>query len=137
MDNHQAFATVEIDQEWDFATDEFARIQAVSGGNVRLYNQSVLKNRTEPVFPTPTTGMSGVLDHQNNQMTLGFNIQLPIEWRKDSILFGEAQSRVLITVSQKEEVALVNYLQSQNVPYLTLGTVGGSELLIDGISFGE
>ncbi|MEY4134641.1 MAG: hypothetical protein RL386_991 [Bacteroidota bacterium] len=44
----------------------------VTGGNVSFYNQSVLKDRTEPVFPTPTIGMVGLLKDLDNHMTLHF-----------------------------------------------------------------
>lgn len=40
----------------------------VTGGNVSFYNQS----EDGPVYPTPTIGMVGVLDHINNAMTLDF-----------------------------------------------------------------
>ncbi len=44
----------------------------VTGGNVSFYNQSVLKDRTEPVFPTPTIGMVGILDKKEYATTLSF-----------------------------------------------------------------
>ncbi len=34
----------------------------VTGGNVSFYNQSVLKDGTEPVYPTPTIGMLGIME---------------------------------------------------------------------------
>jgi len=40
----------------------------VTGGNVSFYNQS----EDGPVYPTPTIGMVGVLDHIGNTMTLDF-----------------------------------------------------------------
>lgn len=40
----------------------------VTGGNVSFYNQ----NPDGPVFPTPTIGMVGLLEHLDNKMTLGF-----------------------------------------------------------------
>jgi phosphoribosylformylglycinamidine synthase len=40
----------------------------VTGGNVSFYNQ----NPDGPVFPTPTIGMVGLLEHLENKMTLGF-----------------------------------------------------------------
>lgn len=40
----------------------------VTGGNVSFYNQS----EDGPVYPTPTIGMVGVLDHADNAMTLHF-----------------------------------------------------------------
>jgi phosphoribosylformylglycinamidine synthase len=44
----------------------------VTGGNVSFYNQSVYKDRTEPVYPTPTIGMLGILDDLKYQTHLGF-----------------------------------------------------------------
>jgi phosphoribosylformylglycinamidine synthase len=44
----------------------------VTGGNVSFYNQSVLKDRTEPVFPTPTIGMVGIVEHMALATTLSF-----------------------------------------------------------------
>ncbi|PHI21677.1 phosphoribosylformylglycinamidine synthase II [Lewinellaceae bacterium SD302] len=45
----------------------------VTGGNVSFYNQSVYEDgRTEPVHPTPTIGMLGLLDHYKQQTTIPF-----------------------------------------------------------------
>jgi phosphoribosylformylglycinamidine synthase len=44
----------------------------VTGGNVSFYNQSVFDSVVEPVFPTPTIGMVGVLENKAHQMTLDF-----------------------------------------------------------------
>ncbi len=44
----------------------------VTGGNVSFYNQSVLKDKTEPVYPTPTIGMVGLVEHQSWATTLSF-----------------------------------------------------------------
>ena len=44
----------------------------VTGGNVSFYNQSVIGDTTEPVYPTPTIGMLGLLEDHRNRMTLGF-----------------------------------------------------------------
>lgn len=44
----------------------------VTGGNVSFYNQSVYAHGNEPVFPTPTIGMIGILEDIENFMTLDF-----------------------------------------------------------------
>ena len=44
----------------------------VTGGNVSFYNQSVLNDRTEPVFPTPTIGMVGLLEDAKSSTTIPF-----------------------------------------------------------------
>ena len=44
----------------------------VTGGNVSFYNQTVMKDSTEPCFPTPTIGMIGLVPDKKNIMTLDF-----------------------------------------------------------------
>ena len=44
----------------------------VTGGNVSFYNQSVLKDKTEPVFPTPTIGMVGLVEDHKHITTIAF-----------------------------------------------------------------
>ncbi len=192
----------------------------VTGGNVSFYNQSVFKDRTEPVYPTPTIGMLGILENLNHAMTLdfkqagdqiyligppctdlgsseylrrihnirfspaprfdleeewavqeavkavirqgwaasahdvadgglftalmesamvrglGFEIETDPVFRKDAYLFGESQSRVIITVSAENEDEMVNYLNSKNVSFSKLGEVKGTSALVDKTDFG-
>jgi len=45
----------------------------VTGGNVSFYNQSQYEGgRVEPVYPTPTIGMLGIVDNIERRMTLEF-----------------------------------------------------------------
>lgn len=44
----------------------------VTGGNVSFYNQSVYSNKTEPVNPTPTIGMVGLIEHHDKTMDIAF-----------------------------------------------------------------
>ena len=193
----------------------------VTGGNVSFYNQSVLKDKTEPVHPTPTIGMLGILDNINKRMTLdfkaeghqiymvgtpcnelnsseylrivhktdlspvpsfnleeefviqqsikkiideslvssvhdisegglfvtlmesampnnlGFRIDTDSNFRKDAYLFGESQSRIVLSVTTDKEDALVNYLNSHNVSFSKLGEVTGGSIEVDDLSFGN
>lgn len=192
----------------------------VTGGNVSFYNQSVYQDRTEPVYPTPTIGMLGILEDASRQMTfafkspgdqiymvgtpyndinsseylrivhgihyspaphfdldeefsiqqavksliahdtirsahdvsegglftalmecamasgLGFAVETDSNFRKDAYLFGEAQSRIVVTVEAAKEDELVNYLNSNNVPFSRLGEVKGDRIEIDEEDFG-
>jgi phosphoribosylformylglycinamidine synthase len=193
----------------------------VTGGNVSFYNQSVFKTGTEPVYPTPTIGMLGVLPHHENQMTLdfkedgdqiylignpnndfnsseylrvihgihhspapnfdlseeylfqqdikalikqklvqsvhdvadgglftavleaalnnglGFSIESHDAFRKDAYLFGESQSRYVISVSPAKEEAFLNYLNGSNVSFTKMGEVSGSNVIVDGEDWGS
>jgi len=44
----------------------------VTGGNVSFYNQTVTDDGEEPVFPTPTIGMLGLLENKDNAMSMNF-----------------------------------------------------------------
>lgn len=44
----------------------------VTGGNVSFYNESKFKDKTEPVFPTPTIGMLGIMDNHQNRCSMPF-----------------------------------------------------------------
>lgn len=44
----------------------------VTGGNVSFYNQTVLPEGTEPVYPTPTIGMLGIVKDISKTITLDF-----------------------------------------------------------------
>lgn len=67
---------------------------------------------------------------------LGFDIESDTNFRKDAYLFGESQSRVLVTTRPENEDELVNYLNTNNVPFSKLGEVVGNQAVIDGKNFG-
>lgn len=192
----------------------------VTGGNVSFYNQSVFKDRTEPVHPTPTIGMLGILDDITLQTTigfkkendqiymigtphndlnaseylrqvhgiqntppphfdldeewhlqqnvkklirmqliesahdiseggmfsallesafihgLGFNIETDGNFRKDAYLFGESQSRIIITIAPDKEDELISQMNAHNISFTRLGEVSGDRVIIDEADFG-
>jgi phosphoribosylformylglycinamidine synthase len=67
---------------------------------------------------------------------LGFDITSPAEVRKDAFLFGEAQSRVVVTVNQDEETEFIDYMMDQQLHFSALGHVTKGELRVDDASFG-
>ena len=67
---------------------------------------------------------------------LGFDISTDRNIRKDAFLFGENQSRVVVSVKKENEVNLVKELKSLNVKFSKLGFVKGREMKIDGEVFG-
>ncbi|HZV44694.1 MAG TPA: phosphoribosylformylglycinamidine synthase subunit PurL [Saprospiraceae bacterium] len=69
----------------------------VTGGNVSFYNQSVLKDRTEPVFPTPTIGMVGLVENLENATTLSFKKKGDV-----LLLIGELPTNVHSSVYVRE-----------------------------------
>lgn len=192
----------------------------VTGGNVSFYNQTIIDGKAEPINPTPTIGMLGLLQdkayftslafqnkgdmiymlgkvsndiasseylfsYHNVKLSpapefnlsfevelvnllqelasknlvnsmhdisegglyisllesampneLGFDITTPAEIRTDAFLFGESQSRVVISVSSNKEEEFLDFMLEKKFPFNSLGHVTKGELRIDDSSFG-
>ena len=67
---------------------------------------------------------------------LGFDITSDAEVRLDAFLFGESQSRVVVSVSQECEERFVDFMIESEVPMCLLGHVTRSEIRVDDISYG-
>ena len=67
---------------------------------------------------------------------LGFEISTDSSIRKDAFLFGEAQSRVLISVSSANSGAVEAELKKQGVVFNKLGSVKGTSVVVDGTNYG-
>lgn len=67
---------------------------------------------------------------------MGFKIDSDTDIRKDAFLFGEAQGRVVVSISPDQQEAFVELLSTSEVEFTLLGTVSTGTLEIDGESFG-
>jgi phosphoribosylformylglycinamidine synthase len=83
----------------------------VTGGNVSFYNQTVLKDSTEPVFPTPTIGMIGVVDDKKHITTI------PFKGKGDLIyMIGENRN----DISQSEYLISFHNVEKSPAPHFSL-----------------
>lgn len=67
----------------------------------------------------------------------GFAIQTDDQFRKDGFLFGEAQGRVVVSVSPDKLEAFNEFMALADANFTLLGEVTSSEILIDDESFGS
>ncbi|MFN0013523.1 MAG: phosphoribosylformylglycinamidine synthase subunit PurL [Saprospiraceae bacterium] len=67
---------------------------------------------------------------------LGFAVTTSPAIRKDAWLFGEAQSRVIVSVRPEQVGAFERFLAEQNQPLESIGTVGGNDVRIDNENWG-
>lgn len=193
----------------------------VTGGNVSFYNQTVLKDKTEPVYPTPTIGMIGIVEDKKHITTipfkqkgdliymigenrndisssqylmhihgeeaspapffsleeehaqqeqikmiiregllnsahdvseggifvalmekamagnLGFDITTDAAIRRDAYLFGESQSRVIVSVSQDKEEEFIDHMMLNGVEFDLVGHVTKGSIRIDDKDWGH
>lgn len=68
---------------------------------------------------------------------MGFAIDCPQGFRKDGFLFGEAQSRVLVSVAPDRCEAFEAEMEALGSPFHKLGKTGGTSLRIDGENWGS
>lgn len=67
---------------------------------------------------------------------LGFDIKSIDSVRLDSFLFGESQSRVVLTIDENKKQAFEEILSKHNVPYHIIGKTTDGEIKVDNESFG-
>jgi len=68
---------------------------------------------------------------------LGFDITTDESIRKDAFLFGEAQGRVVVSLSADQQEAFVELLAASETEFSLLGTVTNGTLVVDEESFGS
>ncbi len=65
----------------------------------------------------------------------GFDISTDEDLRKDAFLFGESQSRVVVSVSSANLDAFVDFIADSPVEFTNLGEVTAGEIKMDGENF--
>lgn len=67
----------------------------------------------------------------------GFEINTCPKIRKDACLFGEGQSRVVVSVAAQAKDKFEDFVKSNTIPNTLLGTVKGKDIVVDGENFGS
>ncbi|PPK86599.1 phosphoribosylformylglycinamidine synthase subunit II [Neolewinella xylanilytica] len=84
----------------------------VTGGNVSFYNQSQYEGgRVEPVYPTPTIGMLGIVDNIKRTMSLDFKDQ-------DDVIYLVGDSKE--DLGSSEYLRTIHDIEFSSVPYFDL-----------------
>ncbi|MEM1359403.1 MAG: phosphoribosylformylglycinamidine synthase subunit PurL [Bacteroidota bacterium] len=97
----------------------------VTGGNVSFYNQSQYEGgRVEPVYPTPTIGMLGVLDNIKRRMTLHFKDQNDVIY-----LVGDSRD----DIASSEYLRRVHGIEQSPVPHFDLAEEQALQAAIKGL----
>jgi phosphoribosylformylglycinamidine (FGAM) synthase-like enzyme len=68
----------------------------------------------------------------------GFEIETDEEIRKDAFLFGESQSRAIVSISTENQERFVEIMSASDVDFSLLGTVTESnQMVVDDENFGQ
>ena len=201
------------------ACEKFAT--PVTGGNVSFYNQTQMGDRIEPIFPTPTIAMIGLVEDTKlvttipfkakgdliymlgmsrddisssqylvhchgveaspapffsleeefttleqlkvlirkgvvasahdvsegglfiallesaMQANMGFDITSDVEIRPDAFLFGESQSRIVVSVNPDNDEAFIDHMMLNDIEFALLGHVTKGSIRIDYQDWGK
>jgi phosphoribosylformylglycinamidine synthase len=104
--------------------------QAVSG--------LIAEGKVESVHDISDGGLFTALCESGFGADLGFEIKTDPSLRVDGYLFGEAQGRVVVSVSASKEQAFLSFMKSaaSEVPFVLIGAVCSQDITVDGRSFG-
>ncbi|WP_422659769.1 phosphoribosylformylglycinamidine synthase subunit PurL [Paenibacillus sp. EC2-1] len=76
-------------------------------------------------------GLAAALAESCISGSVGAEVNLSTELRNDIVLFSESQSRIILSVSPDKQADLEQLLKEANVPFATIGHVGGDQLSIN------
>ncbi|MGB1216955.1 MAG: AIR synthase-related protein, partial [Saprospiraceae bacterium] len=68
---------------------------------------------------------------------MGFEVNCGTPTRKDAFLFGESQSRVVVSVSRVNQEAFENLISNEGAASMLLGKVMGENIVIDNEDYGK
>jgi phosphoribosylformylglycinamidine synthase len=108
--------------------EEFKVQQAVQG--------LISRNLIRSAHDVSDGGLFICLVESSMANELGFDITSPAEIRKDAFLFGESQSRIVVSVTSSRETEFIDFMMEAGVPCTALGHVTKGELRVDDISYG-
>ena len=68
---------------------------------------------------------------------MGFDVATDSELRKDAFLFGEVQSRIVVTVAEKNKEKFIEFMSETETPFSLLGETTAKVVVVDGENWGE
>lgn len=95
------------------------------------------KNLVQSAHDTSEGGLFVSLTESAMPRELGFEINTEAGIRNDAFLFGEAQGRVVVSVSSSNKEAFEKEMSTTNTPFTLLGKVTKGEISVNGVSFGS
>ena len=96
----------------------------------------IRKGTIESAHDVADGGLFMTLLESSFTNNLGFEIISSSEVREDAFLFGEAPSRVVVSVTETGEDAFLDALKDSKTPFMLLGHVTQGKLVVDDKDFG-
>ncbi|MDR1672249.1 MAG: hypothetical protein LBS09_02115 [Bacteroidales bacterium] len=103
---------------------------------LQTIQQAVSRKLVKSAHSVSRGGLFTTLLESAMVRNFGFDITVDSEIRKNAFLFGEASSRVAVSVATAREADFIDFMIERNVPFMTLGHVTREEIRIDDDSYG-
>ncbi len=101
-----------------------------------VVKQIIRKDFVRSVHDVSSGGLFFNLLESSAPLNFGFDITSHAEVRKDAFLFGESQSRIVVSVAPEKQDDFVDFMLDVGVAFSALGHVTKGEIRIDDESFG-
>lgn len=105
--------------------------------NQQVVKQLIQKGFIQSAHDVSDGGLYVSLAESGMPRGLGFSIETDFDCRADAFLFGEAQSRMVVSVRPEKLDDFVNFIAATDVEFSNLGMVTDGEISIDDSSFGS
>jgi len=99
--------------------------------------EAIISNTILSAHDTSEGGLFVALAESGMQGNVGFSINTDKAIRKDAYLFGEAQGRVVVSVSTASQSEFENIMKKNDIAITNIGTTGGVDFIIDNENFGS
>jgi len=99
--------------------------------------EAIISNTILSAHDTSEGGLFIALAESGMQGNVGFSINTDKAIRKDAYLFGEAQGRVVVSVSTASQSEFENIMKKNDIAITNIGTTGGVDFIIDNENFGS
>jgi phosphoribosylformylglycinamidine synthase len=103
----------------------------------QLIHKLIRKKLIESAHDVSDGGLFIALAESAMPRNLGFSIETDFDCRADAFLFGEAQSRVVVSIHPDKLDDFVELIADTDIEFSNIGSVTDGELLIDEVSFGS
>ena len=97
----------------------------------------ISKNLVQSAHDCSDGGLFVTLTESAIASEKGFDISTDEFFRKDAYLFGEAQSRIVVSVAPEKEDDFIDALSAHEIDFSRIGEVTASKIIIDEEDFGD
>ena len=102
-----------------------------------IVSDLIKENLVQSAHDVSEGGLFINLLESSMSLDLGFDITTSSELRKDAFLFGESQSRIVVSVSEIHEDKFLDFMKKNNSNFSLLGHVTKGEIRVDDEVFGD